>query len=1037
MIAAFLHRNPRLLVLTLLVILAAGLAAIWMLPRLEDPILSRRVAVISTVYPGADARQVESLVTIPLEQVLAGVPEIKQVRSNSGTSISNIVIELADEVSDVDPVWTRIREAMVLAAEEFPPHCQTPRLEVFPLKAFASILSLTWQASAATGQDSQGIILRRLAAQLRSRLLQVPGTEQVQTFGDPGEEIVVQLEPLTLTSLGLSTAALAQQVRDGHSQMAAGSLQSAESEVLLDVKTPAQAIDRIGDVRIAWGPSPATATLSEMARIEKREIQPPRQRAIIQGQTAVVLGVMVDDEIRVDRWQLSQDEVLTEFRRDYPHEVEVQSLFSQTEHIQRRMKVLRQNLVLSTAAVVFVLLILMGWRSMIVVAMALPLSALLVFAGMRWLQIPIHQMSVTGLIVALGLLIDNAIVMVEDVRTGIYQGCPPLEAIQASVRHLAMPLFGSTVTTALAFLPIATLPGPAGEFVGTIAMSVILAISASFLLAMTAIPAMVGLMGIQPQQRGLMDYGLRIGWLERWYRGSLEWIFRYPLLGVLAGLVLPGLGFLVAFNLPQQFFPPADRQQIQIEIERPARDNLTGVQQAMQQVRQIVQRDERLKNQHWFLGGSAPTFFYNVVPRRRGTPYYAQAFIDVMPGESTTEVVQQLQSAIDREVFDSRVIVRQLEQGPPFDAPVEIRVLGSDLQTLQNLGSQLRELLSETPHVIHTRSDLQDAIPKLVLDVDPVAVQEAGLDETRVVQFLYTTVQGADAGSVFEGGQEIPVRVTVQLDPDRQTEQLAALVVPSPAAGPAGNGNNSPLTRAPIPTTLGSLGQFELDSDVATIVRIDGQRVNEVKAYIRAGVLPSVVMQAFRQRLAESDVVLPAGYRLELGGETEQRTRAVNNLIANALLLFTLMLLTLVAVFQSFRSALIIAAVGGLSMGLGPLALQCFGFPFGFMAIVGTMGLVGVAINDSIVVLAAIRARPATTWRDPQEMARIVFGCTRHIIATTVTTIAGFVPLVIGGGEFWPPLAITIAGGVGGATLLALYFVPSLKLVLHPAAASD
>jgi multidrug efflux pump subunit AcrB len=188
-----------------------------------------------------------------------------------------------------------------------------------------------------------------------------------------------------------------------------------------------------------------------------------------------------------------------------------------------------------------------------------------------------------------------------------------------------------------------------------------------------------------------------------------------------------------------------------------------------------------------------------------------------------------------------------------------------------------------------------------------------------------------------------------------------------------------------------------------------------------------------KRRLVDSDFRLPSGYALEFGGETEQRSQAVANLIAEAVLLFTVILLTLVAVFRSFRAALIIASVGGLSAGLGPLALACFGYPFGFMAIVGTMGLVGVAINDSIVVLAAIRSLGGDHGWDVDALAQTVFSCTRHIIATTLTTIVGFLPLVLGGGEFWPPLAITIAGGVGGATLLALYFVPSLSLVLyHP-----
>lgn len=230
---------------------------------------------------------------------------------------------------------------------------------------------------------------------------------------------------------------------------------------------------------------------------------------------------------------------------------------------------------------------------------------------------------------------------------------------------------------------------------------------------------------------------------------------------------------------------------------------------------------------------------------------------------------------------------------------------------------------------------------------------------------------------------------------------------------------------------LAAIADFELGSDVAALLRINGRRTNEIKAYLTAGVLPATVLEDFQQRLASSDFRLPPGYRLDFGGEDAERESAVQRLVANAGVLFSLMILTLVVSFRSFRCALIIVIVGALTVGLGPLALWLFGFPFGFMAIVGTMGLVGVAINDSIVVLAAIRENKAARQGEIEALTDVVLGCTRHIVATTFTTIVGFLPLILGGGGFWPPLAVTIACGVGGATLMALYLVPSLTRLLY------
>ena len=1028
MIATFLYQNPRILLLLIGTIIVAGLSSLAVMPRLEDPVLGQRVAVISTVFPGADAQRVESLVTIPIEEMLTSIAEIKQVRSNCRTGISNIVIELKDEIVDVEKTWTLIRSRLADTSTTLPESSLPSQLEVFPLKAYAVIVAIKSKAQA---NDIQ--ISRRLAKQLRTEILEISGTEKVDVFGDPGEELVAQIYPETLASLNISLAAIAGQIRQENSDQPGGRINTSDAATLVDLKKTALPGKRIADILISYGSRGKSVPLSQIATIAKRLTEPAPNLAIVDGQRSIVLGAFVDDNQQIDRWANQLESVINRFNTDYSNDVTADVLFSQREHINQRMMNLLTNLGRGTAAVLVVVLVLMGWRSMLVVGLALPLSALMVVTGMRALSIPIHQMSVTGLIVALGLLIDNAIVIVEEVRSRIVKGESVQQSITQSVRHLGMPLFGSTLTTTLAFLPIATLPGPSGEFVGSIAVSVILAICASFALAMTLIPAMNGLLKIDPRETGLFNYGLTIPFLRSLYEKSLYVVFRFPLLGVLLGVALPIYGFLVAKTLPQQFFPGSDRNQVQIEVERSARDSIAAVKGSVNSIRNVVAQDKNVLQQHWFFGQSAPTFYYNVVPRRKGTPFYAQAIVDVRPGLANDDVVNNLQTAIDQQVSDSRVIVRQLEQGPPFDAPIEVRVVGPDLATLQRLGSSLRLLLSRTPNVIHTRSDLEETIPKLSLDFDKIQTKESRLNETQIAGQLYTTLEGAPAGKIMDGGEELPIVVKLDFENESKLNLLGALQLvpqqrPPPQTAADPRRQNQPPPQNP---TVASLASFQLESDVAAVVRIDGRRVNEIKAYIRAGVLPSVVVDDFKQQLTQANFVLPAGYDLELGGESEQRSNAVSSLIANAIILFALILLTLVVSFRSFRCALIVAAVGGLSIGLGPLSLSLFGFPFGFMSIVGTMGLVGVAINDSIVVLAAIRSSNPAQAGGLQSLVEEVSGCTRHIIATTLTTIVGFTPLIVGGGGFWPPLAITVAGGVAGVTFLALYFVPALHLLLH------
>lgn len=1027
MVAAYLHRNPRLLVLCVAVIVAAGTAAFLVLPRLEDPVLGRRVAVLSTVYPGAHPRQVEALVTVPLEAQLSGLADIKRIRSNSQHSLSNIVIELRDDVVDVDPVWSLVRDRLADQQLALPQSCRAPELSVIPLQAWALVVALSPAADASPELTSVRPVVRSFA----NRLAAVSGTERVETFGDPGEEYRVVLSPEALIGTGLPVAAIAEQIRTALDEQPAGTVSGDPADLGIDLALAEDPRERIGDTRIITAAAGRATAVRAIADIRRQPLSPPSSQAVIDGRDAIVVAAMVRNDRRVDRWIAEVQDLLDDIQSRHAATVRFDVLFSQHVQIRQRMQTLLRNLALGTAAVMFVVLILMGWRSMLVVGAALPLSAMMVLAGLRSLAIPIHQMSVTGLIIALGLLIDNAIVMVEDVRSRMVAGCPPVTALDDGIRHLRMPLFGSTLTTAMAFLPVALLPGPPGEFVGTIAVSVILAIGSSFLLAMTVIPALISLLRVRPHQRGLLAYGLSIGPLRSLYRASLRATFQVPFAGVLLGATLPGLGYLAVRELPEQFFPASDRSQIQLEVELPAAAGLAATRRAVDQLQPLLAEQPDIRRQYWFLGHSAPSFYYNVLPRRRGTPFYAQAFVDLSVGADAEAVVRRVQSATDERLTDSRVIVRQLEQGPPFDAPIEIRITGPEPAVLQRLGNEIRGVLAQTPSVVHTRSDLQETIPYLALSVDADQLARTGLDRQQLARLTWTTLEGASAGTVFEDDEEIPVRVLVDLSDEREQEQLAALPLPAapPAAvsGPPDRAEPYSMRNA---LTLASLTEPHLSADVGAIVRIDGERTNEVKAYLTAGVLPAQVTEDFRERLQDSGFSLPDGYRLKFGGEAEQRTQAVDKLVANAVVLFTLMVFALVATFQSFRCALLIAAVGGLSIGLGPLALHLAKCPFGFMAIVGSMGLVGVAINDSIVVLAGIRGDSAARCGDLDALTDVVMGCTRHILATTFTTIVGFLPLILTGGGFWPPLAITIAGGVGGATLLALYFVPCAHRLL-------
>lgn len=1022
--------NRRLLVLVIALIAVAGLSSFFILPRMEDPVLTQRAAIINTILPGAKADRVEALVTERLEEELREIQEIKELRTTSRAGISTVIVELRDDVYEADEVWSRVRDKVADAEPLLPADALEPEFDQLEVTAYALIVGLVWQGEG----PANYAILRRTAEELEQRLRSVSGTREVDTFGDPEEEITVVVRQAELATLGLSVADVARQIRASDSKVSAGLLRDQSSALLIEVDGELDSVARIAQTPIHYQPAAANGpaqvvTLGDLAEVKKTIIEPPKDLAIIEGRSSVALGAYVRETQRIDHWAADANLVLEEFAKTLPPAVILSRVFEQSPYVESRLSTLLYNLMLGATGVMLVIWVMMGWRSALVVGAALPLASLMVLAGMRILGIPIHQMSVTGLIIALGLLIDNAIVIVDEVRDRLRSGEPSREAVSSSVRHLAAPLFGSTLTTALSFAPIALMPGPAGEFVGSIALSVILAVTSSFALAMTITPALAAIAGGFTQKeetkrgRWWVD-GFQSDWLTRAYSTLLERLMRRPALGIGLALILPFGGFMLATTLTEQFFPPADRDQFQIQMELPPASSLAETERLIRNARESILKHERVVAVDWFLGQSGPSFYYNMLANRAGVAQYAQAIVQLDRLEDGREVIHELQSQLDAELPEARFLVRQLEQGPPFEAPIEVRIFGPDLHVLQELGNEVRRVLSQTPDVLHTVSDLAETVPKIALNVDEAKARLAGLDHRSIAGQLDGALEGAVGGSVLEETESLPVRIRVDEAIRADIGSISSLPLLSNQAGPQTE------TLILQHTPLSALADISLKPEISAIPHFNSERLNEIRAYLTAGKLPAEALSDFQARLAESDFQLPPGYRLAYGGEADKRDQAIGNLMSSVGVLLVLMVATLVLTFGSFRMAFLIGAVGAMSIGLSMGALAIVGYPFGFMAIVGTMGLAGVAINDSIVVLAAIREDELARTGDPDAVRDVVVHSSRHVFATTLTTIAGFLPLLLGGGGFWPPLATSIAGGVAGATLLALLLIPAGYIVL-------
>lgn len=1000
--------NGRMLALVIVVLLVSGLGALTTLPRAEDPRITNRVASVVTYFPGASAERVEALVSEKIENKLRKLAEIKLLTSSSRPGISVVRLELKDAITDVSPIWSRVRDLINDVAPELPAGTSQPSLDDDHGYAFTTLIALKWQGPG----ELDAAVMGRYGEDLQSQLRVVSGTDFVELFGEPEEEILVQLDPDLAGRLQLSPARIARSIGQADAKVSAGQLVNEQNQLQVELTGALDSVDRIRRIPLLSDSNGFLLRVEDLAEVRQELKWPASEMAIVDGQSAVVVAARMLPERRIDHWTADVKQVLAQFETRLPANISIEILFDQEAYTGTRLGELVDNVLVGFALIASVLFITLGWRSALVVAVSLPLTVLFTLSCMKYYGLPIHQMSVTGLVVALGIMVDNAIVMADSIQQRRQQGESALDAVMNSLHHLWLPLLGSTLTTILAFMPIVLMPGPAGEFVGGIALSVIFSLIGSYIISHTLVAAISGRFLRNASGKGhWYQQGVQLNWLSRLFKGSLRLTLNYPKITVIIVFLLPLSGFMAAKQLTEQFFPPSDRDMFQIELYMPAQTSINQTYRMTQRLDQVLAEEKGIEQIRWFVGSNAPSFYYNLVPNQRGAQNYAQAMVTAVDFQAANRMIPELQQQLDDAFPAAQILVRKLEQGPPFNAPIELRLYGPNLDTLKTLGDQARQILSGTPEVIHTRATLQPGTPKVWLDINEDMGRISGLSLTEIATQLQHSLQGITQGSILQTTESIPVRVRVGNEQRQDLTDLTNLSLTVP-----GVEDNIPLS---------ALAKAELKPSRGAIPRRNGERVNVIEGYLRSGVLPAAALAQYQQRLEHAGFAMPAGYRMEIGGESAKRNDAVGNLLASIGVIATLLVTVVVLSFNSFRMSILIFLAAFQSVGLGLLSVYAFSYPFGFTVIIGLLGLMGLAINAAIVILAELKADSKAIEGDREAIVQAVMSCGRHISSTTITTVGGFLPLIMAGGGFWPPFAVAIAGGTVLTTVLSFYFVPA------------
>jgi len=1002
--SALAVRHPRFLAIAVLTSLVWGCVAFDQLPREEDPTLTWRLANVVTRLPGASPARIESQITDTLERVIEEVDEVEHIYSVSREGVSLLQIELRDDVTAAEPVWQKVRHKLSEARDDLPTGTVAPQLDDEIMGTYSQLIAV-WNDDAADHANS-----RDVAQQLEDQIRYLSDTASTTLLGVQPQEVHVDVDPERLAARSMTFEQVAKAIRQRNTRLPSGRLDTGIHQLILETSGEFQSVKEIREMILLVTKSNQTLRLGDVADVRLTVVDPATIVTRFNGHDAVIVGVRALPNVRVDRHGLEVARVVQDVQKGLPANVHCRVIHDLAHYTRQRTKQLGRTLLLSITFVAISTFLLMGWRGAVIVTATIPITGMIVMTLFAMLGIALNQMSFMAIVMSFGLLVDNAIIVVEQI-----QRRTPDDGLQQSAINepakLLTPLAVSTLTTMAAFLPIYLLPGGVGEFVRAIPLGLTICLLTSLVIAMTVVPWLCVMMPTQTKWSSTSGAYLRFDGIATAYRVVLLRAVLHPRLTLFGIVAVMGICASLGLTLRRDFFSPVQRDQFLVDLYTPQGSTLHGTKVQTEAAEGVLREEARIVDIVTFVGRNAPLIFYNVSSQETLANNFAQLVVRVERWQDVAEVAAKVQEELTRQVPGAHCCVHILEHGAPLQAPFEIRIRGESIVSLREIGRRVTVLLRSTPGVRNVRTNYGNTAPRLIAEVNEPVARYAGIDQLQVTYALRSRFDGLNAGFLQDADERFDILVRLAPERRRDVNSLSSLYF------------TPENTDAFVPYT--SVATTEIEWEDFSIYRRDGTRTLSVLAYPDFGLTAAQVAGRFRQKIASLEKTLASNYEIDLGGENEQRVEAERNLLAGGVYTFFLVVLLLVAEFRSLSLTAIILAVIPLSMAGALVALVLTGWPLNFMALMGMLMLMGVVVNDTVILLDGLE-RPCD---ESQNLAdRVVKGAierSRHIVITTVTTIAGFLPLAFTRSLLWPPLAIAIIGGLIMATMLTLFAVPA------------
>ncbi|MEO9653834.1 efflux RND transporter permease subunit [Marinomonas sp.] len=1006
----FIERKVTSWMLTL-ILLIGGAIAFTNLGQLEDPEFTIKDSLIITTYPGASPEQVEEEVTYPIEQELQNLPYVDKITSTSRAGYSQVQLTIKDSyrAAELKQIWDEVRKKIRDIEGSFPSGVSSPLV----LDDFGDVYGVML---AIHGEGYPYKDLENYVDYIKRELVLVDGIAKVTVAGEQSEQVTIEISRSKLANMGIAPSQLQSLLANQNSVSNAGSVKVGSEYIRISPTGEFKDISELENLIVGTPIDGNLIRLSDVATVKREYTDPQSHLVNFNGAKSLLLGVSFSSGVNVVKIGADLEKRIEELKYQQPVGMEMDAIYFQSKEVDRSVSNFLLNLAEAVGIVILVLLVFMGIRSGILIGLILLLTILGTFIVMDYFKINLQRISLGGLIIALGMLVDNAIVVTEGILIGLQRGMTKLQAASSVVKQTKWPLLGATIIAVTAFAPIGLSPDAVGEFVGSLFYVLLISLLLSWITAITLTPFFCDLFFKESIAQGTNDENVDPykGFLFTGYKWLLDKALRFRWLTVvllLGSLFTAGWAFQF---VKQAFFPPSTTPMFYMDVQMPEGTHIEDTYAKVEKIESELLGDERIEYVTSTTGQGALRFMLTYNAEQTNSSY-AQFIIRTTSKEVIPELLTELYKKMKEGYPELEVKLERLQLGPAGGAKIEARISGPDPKLLRQYSAQIQDIYRADGGLENIKDDWRQPVKVLRPIFNDAQARRLGISKTDLDNVLLTNFTGSQIGLYREGTDLLPIVQTVPAHERVSIDQIRDLQIYSPSSGSY--------------VTLSALvSGFETRWENPIIERRDRKRTITVMA--DPNILDDETAMAVfsRVRAPIEAIELPAGYNLEWGGEYESSTDAQANIFKALPMGYLFMFIITILLFNSIRVPLTIwfcvpLALVGVSSGL-----LIMNSAFGFMALLGFLSLSGMIVKNGIVLADQINFERDQGTEIYQAIFTSAVSRVRPVCMAAVTTILGMVPLLYD--AFFEGMAVVISFGLGFATILTLIAVPVFYAML-------